>query len=70
MTLRAIKSEATSLLSIFNHSGLMILRDQHRLSPERQCEIVEWFGRPFYRGATPNSIDRLFMVSDLPLQLL
>jgi len=56
-----------SLISVFNHSGLMILRDQHRLTPERQCEVVEWFGRRFYRGAAG---DKLSMVGDLPLQLL
>ncbi|HEX4890563.1 MAG TPA: TauD/TfdA family dioxygenase [Alphaproteobacteria bacterium] len=56
-----------SLISVFNHSGLMILRGQNRLTPERQCEVVEWFGRRFYRGAAG---DKLAMVGDLPLQLL
>lgn len=59
-----------SLLTIFNHAGVMILRDQHRLTPERHCQIMEWFGRRFYRGATADAIDRLPMVGDLPLQLL
>lgn len=56
-----------SLISVFNHSGLMILRGQDRLTPERQCEMMEWFGRRFHRGAAG---DKLSMVGDLPLQLL
>ncbi|HAK62596.1 MAG: TauD/TfdA dioxygenase family protein [Pseudomonadota bacterium] len=56
-----------SLITVFNHSGLMILRGQNRLTPERQCEVVEWFGRRFHRGSAG---DRLPMVGELPLQLL
>jgi hypothetical protein len=32
--------------------------------------IVEWFGRRFYRGEGPDSIDELPMVGELPVQLL
>ncbi len=56
-----------SLISVFNHSGLMILRDQNRLTPERQCEVMEWFGRRFHRG---DAGDKLAMIGKLPLQLL
>jgi len=56
-----------SLLSIFNHAGLVILRNQQRLTPERQCEVTQWFGRPFARG---DAGDKLPMVGSLPLQLL
>lgn len=56
-----------SLLTIFNHAGLMIVRGQNRLTPERQCEVMEWFGRRFYRGSAG---DKLPMVGELPLQLL
>jgi len=59
-----------SLIAIWNNAGLMILRDQHRLTAERQAEIVEWFGRRFHRGAGADSIDQLQMVGKLPVQLL
>lgn len=59
--------EVSSLISLFNHSGVMIVRDQHALTPERQCEITEYFGRRFARG---DAGDKLPMVGDLPLQLL
>lgn len=45
----------------------MVLRDQNRLTPERQCEITQWFGQPFARGGAG---DKLPMVGSLPLQLL
>ena len=45
----------------------MILRGQTELTPERQCEVTEWFGRRFYRGGAG---DKLAMVGELPLQLL
>lgn len=56
-----------SLLTLFNNAGMMVLRGQLRLTPERQCEVTEWFGRRFYRGSAG---DKLAMVGDLPLQLL
>jgi len=59
--------EIFSLLTIFNHSGFMIVRGQDRLSPERQCEFTRWFGKPFARG---DAGDKLPMVGSLPLQLL
>ena len=39
--------EIYSLVTLFNHAGVMIVTDQHRLTPERQCEITEYFGRRF-----------------------
>lgn len=59
-----------SLLSIWNNAGLMILRGQDRLTPERQVEVVGWFGLRFHRGAGADSIDQLPMVGQLPVQLL
>lgn len=56
-----------SLLTVFNHAGLLILRNQAGLTPERQCEVTQWFGRPFARG---DAGDKLPMVGSLPLQLL
>ena len=56
-----------SLNTVLNNAGLMIIRGQKRLTPERQCEVTEWFGRRFYRGGAG---DKLAMVGDLPLQLL
>ena len=60
-------AEVFSLITVFNNAGMMILRDQRRLTPERQCEVTHWFGRPFARG---DAGDKLPMVGDLPLQLL
>lgn len=59
-----------SLVAIWNNAGLMILRGQDRLTPERQVTVVEWFGRRFHRGAGPDAIDHLPMVGELPVQLL
>lgn len=59
--------EIFSLVSIFNHSGFMIIKGQERLTPERQCEFTRWFGKPFARG---DKGDKLPMVGSLPLQLL
>lgn len=59
--------EVYSLVTLFNHAGVMIVRDQQSLTPERQCEITEYFGRRFARG---DAGDKLPMVGDLPLQLL
>ncbi len=62
--------EIRSLVTVWANAGLMILRRQRRLTPQRQAELVEWFGRRFHRGASPDSIDELPMVGDLPVQLL
>ena len=62
--------EIRSLISLWSNAGLMILRGQDRLTAERQAELVEWFGRRFYRGAGPDTIDELPMVGKLPVQLL
>jgi len=62
--------EVRALIAIWNNAGLMILRGQDRLTPERQVQVVEWFGRRFYRGAGPDAIDHLPMVGKLPVQLL
>jgi taurine dioxygenase len=63
-------AEIRSLISLWSNAGLMILRGQDRLTAERQAELVEWFGRRFYRGAGPDTIDELPMVGKLPVQLL
>lgn len=62
--------EIRSLISVWSNAGLMILRGQDRLVAERQAELVEWFGRRFYRGAGPDKLDELPMVGKLPVQLL
>ncbi|MDH4145405.1 MAG: TauD/TfdA family dioxygenase [Acidimicrobiia bacterium] len=59
-----------SLIAVWNHAGVVVLRDQEGLTPERQVEVVEWFGRRFHRGAGPDAIDHLPMVGALPVQLL
>lgn len=62
--------QVRSLITIWNNAGVMILRGQDRLTPERQVEVVEWFGPRFQRGASADSIDELPMVGRLPVQLL
>ena len=55
------------LLGLLDHAGVVILPDQHRLTPERQSEVTEWFGRPFYRDS---GIDNMTMVQRTPVQIL
>ena len=62
--------EIRSLISVWSNAGIMILRGQAHLTADRQAKLVEWFGRRFYRGAGPDTIDELPMVGKLPVQLL
>jgi taurine dioxygenase len=55
------------LLGLLDHAGLVILPDQHRLTPERQSEVTGWFGRPFFRDS---GIDNMTMVDRTPVQIL
>ncbi len=55
------------LLGLLDHAGLVILPGQDRLTPERQSEVTEWFGRPFFRDS---GIDNMTMVDRTPVQIL
>jgi taurine dioxygenase len=55
------------LLALLDHAGLVILPDQHRLTPERQGVVTEWFGRPFSRDS---GVDNMTMVDRTPVQIL
>ncbi|HLX38297.1 MAG TPA: TauD/TfdA family dioxygenase [Candidatus Binataceae bacterium] len=45
-----LPAEVISLIiTLFNHSGVLIIPGQNRLTPQRQMEVTEWFGRPFNR---------------------
>jgi len=37
------------ILTLFHHSGVLVIPGQHRLTPQRQMEVTEWFGRPYNR---------------------
>jgi len=37
------------ILTLFHHSGVLVIPGQDRLTPQRQMEITEWFGRPYNR---------------------
>ncbi len=55
------------LLAVLDHAGLVVLRGQHRLTPERQAVVTEWFGRPFFRDS---NVDNMTMVDRTPVQIL
>jgi taurine dioxygenase len=55
------------LLAVLDHAGLVILPGQHRLTPERQSVVTEWFGRPFFRDS---GVDNMTMVERTPVQVL
>lgn len=55
------------LLAVLDHAGLVILPGQHRLTPERQAVVTEWFGRPFFRDT---GVDNMTMVDRTPVQIL
>jgi taurine dioxygenase len=45
-----LPAEVISLiLTLFHHSGVLVIPGQNRLSPQRQMEVTEWFGRPYNR---------------------
>jgi taurine dioxygenase len=45
-----LPAEVISLiLNLFHHSGVLVIPGQSRLTPQRQMEITEWFGRPYNR---------------------
>jgi taurine dioxygenase len=45
-----LPAEVISLiLTLFHHSGVLVIPGQHRLTPQRQMEVTEWFGRPYNR---------------------
>lgn len=56
-----------ALLAVLDHAGVVILRGQDRLTPERQAVVTEWFGQPFYRHA---EVDNMTMVERTPVQIL
>lgn len=40
-----LPAETISLiLTLFHHSGVLVIPGQNRLTPQRQMEITEWFG--------------------------
>ncbi|MDO8431191.1 MAG: TauD/TfdA family dioxygenase [Candidatus Binatus sp.] len=55
------------LLALVCHSGVMILRGQSRLTPERQSVVTEWLGKPFFRDS---GVDNMAMVGRTPVQIL
>jgi taurine dioxygenase len=55
------------LLAVLDHAGVVILRGQDRLTPQRQSEVTEWFGRPFFRDT---GVDNMAMVGRTPVQIL
>lgn len=59
-----------SLLLTFNHSGLMIVPGQERLTPDRQAQIARWFGPSFVRGRMEGKRDQLPMTESPFVQLL
>jgi len=45
-----LSAEVISLiLTLFHHSGVLVIPGQKRLTPQRQMEVTEWFGRPYNR---------------------
>ena len=45
-----LPAEVISLiLTLFHHSGVLVIPGQNRLTPQRQMEVTEWFGRPYNR---------------------
>lgn len=56
-----------SLITLANHSGLLIIPDQKDLEPGRQAEVTEHFGRIFERGSYG---DRLPSVSSAPVTII
>jgi alpha-ketoglutarate-dependent taurine dioxygenase len=46
--------QVRSLVTICNNAGVMLLRGLERLTSARQASVVEWFGRRFSRGASPD----------------
>jgi taurine dioxygenase len=56
-----------ALLAVVDHAGVAILPGQSGLTPERQAEVTEWFGQPFFRNT---GIDNMAMVSRTPVQIL
>lgn len=59
-----------SLLSIFNHSGLMIVPGQDGLTPTRQAQVARWFGPSFVRGRAAGKRDQLPMTESSVVQML
>ncbi len=59
-----------ALMWVFYKSGFVILRGQDRLTPERQAEVTEWFGRTFVRGTMGDGVDKMATVSSTPVQIL
>ena len=37
------------ILTLFHHSGVLVIPGQNRLTPQRRMEVTEWFGRPYNR---------------------
>ena len=37
------------ILTLFHHSGVLVIPGRHRLTPQREMEVTEWFGRPYNR---------------------
>lgn len=59
-----------SLLTLLNNSGVMIIKDQINLTPQRQLDFTQCFGPPFMRGVQADSIDKLPAVEKLQVQML
>ena len=56
-----------AVLAVVDNARVAIFPDQSRLTPERQSEVTEWFGQPFFRSS---GIDDMAMVSRTPVQIL
>jgi taurine dioxygenase len=57
------------ILTLFHHSGVLVIPGQIRLTPERQMEITEWFGRPYNREGG-GKFDDIPMVGETGVQNL
>lgn len=55
------------LIALLDHAGVVIIPGQFDLTPQRQAEVTEWFGRPFFRDS---GIDNMTMVDRTPVQIL
>jgi taurine dioxygenase len=53
------------ILTLFNHSGVLVIPGQHRLTAQRQQEVTEWFGRVYNRDT---ELDRIPTVDETRVQ--
>lgn len=59
--------EIATLQALVDHAGLVVLPGQDDLTPERQGQIMECFGAPFFRN---QGIDSIAMLKQTTVQIL